>query len=276
MNGLRFAAAFLTALLIGSLSLSAQEQGETTSGKGKLEVVDQFDWGNIAPGKLTADIAIKNSGDGPLAIEHVKPSCGCTAAPLDDYLLEPGQTTTMHISLDAAHSKGPISKSVAIYSDDPLQNTKIVRLMATIVTDLTFEPDVRWLVFNNAVVGQQTTSSIRLINTSTESITIYPPELAPQAEGAPIATPIAFNLTEEKVLAPGQEFEVVASATPQTTEPIAGKAIIRTSSKNNPTREFTVYGNVTEAVQATESVPQTLTPELGEKSPTITPTTPNK
>ena len=157
---------------------------------------------------------------------------------------------------------------MAIYSDDPLQNTKIVRLMATIVTDLTFEPDVRWLVFNNAVVGQQTTSSIRLINTSKESITIYPPELAPQAEGGTIATPIAFSLTTEKVLAPGEELEVVASATPQTTEPIAGKAIIRTSSKNTPTREFTVYGNVTEAVQATESI-QTA-PELGAKDPNAT------
>ena len=254
MNTKRLFSIALTLALIGFFPLTAQVEGEQveTTGKGKLQVTNQHDWGDIPPGKLEAEIEIKNVGTGQLQIERVKPSCGCTAAPLDDYLLDPGETTTMHVSLDAKNRKGPLRKSITIYSDDPNNPTKFVQLVANIQTDISFNPDVKWLVFNNVVAGQEAMTSVRVMNTSDKPVTIYPPEVMNTE------APVSFNMVEEKVLEPGEELELVARVMSETPVQIEGKVMLKTSSKNSPVREFTLYGSVkeasTEKPQGTSSV----------------------
>ncbi len=248
MKRTRLFSAILGLLVAGSMTLAAQEQGEEPVGLGKIEVTDVHDWGVVAPGKLEAEIAIKNVGTGPLQIDNVRPSCGCTTAPLDDYLLDPGQTTMMHVTLDASRREGPLSKSIVIYSDDPESTTRIVKLTAQVQRDVAFEPDVQYLIFQNATVGEETSASIRVTNKSAEPLTIYAPVVADGAN-------VTFNLQSEKVLKPGEEFLLVATTTPQSKDPIAATATFRTSSPNTPEREFKLYGQVTDvtAVDAAES-----------------------
>ncbi len=143
MNGNRrlFSFAF-TLMLIGILPLEAQVQEAKTGGEGKLEVVSQYDWGTVVPGKLEADIELKNVGEGPLKIDRVQPSCGCTLlSPLEDNLLAPGESTTVHLSLDARRRSGSLNKKLTIYSDDPQTPTRVVELVANIQTDVSFNPD---------------------------------------------------------------------------------------------------------------------------------------
>ncbi|MCE2502856.1 MAG: DUF1573 domain-containing protein [Chlorobi bacterium] len=243
MNTQHLLSIALLLALIGFFPLAAQVEGEEaqTTGDGKLEVVDQYDWGTTIPGTLEADIEIKNVGTGQLQIERVKPSCGCTAAPLDDYLLDPGESTTMHVSLNAKNRKGPLRKSITIFSDDPSNPTKFVQLIANIQTDISYNPDVRWLVFNNVVAGKEATTSVRVMNTSDKPVTIYPPEI----RGTD--APVSFNLVEEKVLAPDEELELVARVMSEKPVQIEGKVTLKTSSENSPMREFTLHGNVIEA-----------------------------
>ncbi|MCB0710713.1 MAG: DUF1573 domain-containing protein [Ignavibacteriae bacterium] len=244
MNTQRLLSVALTFALLGILPLSTQAQEEKKEGSGKLEVVDSYDWGTIAPGKLQADIQIKNVGDGQLQIENVKPSCGCTAAPLDDYLLDPGETTTMHVTLDARHN-GPIRKSITIYSDDPTNATRFVQLTANIQTDVSFNPDVQWLVFNNATVGKETMTSIRIMNSSEKNVTIYPPEVSGTD------APVSFSLVKEQVLKPGEEVEMVARLLAEKPMQIEGKVTLKTSAENMPERVFTLYGQVVETATST-------------------------
>lgn len=242
MNTQRLFSIALAFALLGVLPLAAQEEG---SGMGKLEVVEQYDWGTIAPGKLQADIEIKNTGEGQLQIERVKPSCGCTAAPLDDYLLDPGESTTMHVTLDASRRNGPLRKSVTIYSDDAENPTKFVQLIADIQSDVSFNPDVQWLLFNNAVVGQEAmTSPVRVMNNSDKPITIYPPEVSGTD------APVIFSLDQEKVLKPGEELELVARLLADEPMKVEGKVTLKTSAENSPERVFTLYGQVSEAPKA--------------------------
>ena len=240
MNKGRYLSTILGLLVAGSMTMTAQDatEGEQTPA-GQIEVVSEYNWGTVAPGTLEAEIAIRNVGEGPLAIEHVKPSCGCTAAPLDDYLLDPGQTTTMHVSINVPR-EGMVSKSIVIYSDDPNNQTKIVRLLADVQSEVAFEPDVQYLIFPNATVGTETTASVRVTNKSTAPITIYPPEVSNPS------TEVTFNLVGEKVLQPGEDFTLVATTTPTTDDPISATATFRTSAPNTPVREFKLYGQVTE------------------------------
>lgn len=246
-------------MLMSVLPMVAQEKlspGKTDSPQkktGTIQMVESFDWGTVPPGKLETDIEIKNVGKGILTISRIQPSCGCTVpTALSDSTLDPGQSVMMHLSLDAVHRNGPQSKSVAVYSDDPNSTTKIVKLSANVQRDVTFNPDIQYLNFSNAVVGKETQASVRVQNTSTKPITIYPPEITEGNSG------VHFNLTSQKVLQPGEDYELVAFVTPGTTNAIAGKATLKTSSENMPNRVFTLYGAVTEQAAAT-AAPETST-----------------
>lgn len=251
MNGSRLFAAIAGLLMLGITSLSAQDnqqQGET-GGEGRIEVVSEYDWGTVGPEKLTADIPIKNVGSGPLQIESVRPSCGCTAAPLDDYLLDPGQTTMMRITFDVTRRNGETRKSVVIYSDDPEKSTTIVQLRAVVQREVAFTPDVQYLIFQDAKVGEPTTASITVANQGTEPFTLFPPTL-----GQERTDPITFNLAEERVLQPGESFELIATVTPSSDEQIMAEATLRTSSGTTPERTFKLYGRVEEVSEVVDEI----------------------
>ena len=241
MNTQRLFSLTLAFALLGLLPLAVTAQTEK---KGKLEIVEQYDWGTIAPGQLQADIEIKNVGEGVLTIDTVRPSCGCTTAPLDDKVLKPGESTLVHVSLNASHSKGSLRKSMTVYSDDPNNPTKYVQLIANIYapSDVTFTPDNRWIIFNNAVVGQEVeTSPIVIKNTSDKPITIYPPQFS----GTDVA--VVFNISEEKILQPGEEMELTGRVKADKPMKVEEKVSLRTSAPNNAERVFTLFGHVGEA-----------------------------
>ncbi len=66
---------------------------------------------------------IANEGDAPLELTDVKPACGCTVAKFDR-VIPPGKTGYVTIKLETANFGGPISKPVAVFTNDP-ENPKI-------------------------------------------------------------------------------------------------------------------------------------------------------
>ncbi len=213
------------------------EDGSGDAAPGKIEVIDSYDWGETGPGELKAVIEIKNVGKGDLKISNVKPSCGCTTAPLDKDVLKPGETGKLDVTLNARHA-GDLHKSIVIYSNDPENNTKIVKLHATVKQNVTFLPDVSYMMVNQGKVGVATPSSFRIKNTGDEAFTVYPPELL---EGN---VNVRFDLTSEKVVKPGEEMELTAYITPKEVGRPTGSIMIKTSDKELPSRTFTIYGNV--------------------------------
>lgn len=88
-----------------------------------------FECGTVIEGgkdKLQASFILKNTGDAPLKLESVRPSCGCTVVKFDT-LVMPGKTSKIEATVDLAnYHSGSISKPVTVTSN--ASNTPIVHL----------------------------------------------------------------------------------------------------------------------------------------------------
>lgn len=86
------------------------------------EPIKDFDI--VAKGEVIKhDFSIRNDGDAALEISDVRPACGCTVARFDKSIA-PGETGTVSIRLKTESFSGPISKSVAVFTNDP-ENPKL-------------------------------------------------------------------------------------------------------------------------------------------------------
>lgn len=61
---------------------------------------------------------IKNEGTAPLELTDVRPACGCTVAEFDRNIA-PGKTGQVKVKLETANFSGPISKPIAVFTNDP-------------------------------------------------------------------------------------------------------------------------------------------------------------
>lgn len=60
---------------------------------------------------------IRNEGDAALELTDVRPSCGCTVAKYDRKIA-PGKTGNVHVTLKTDNFAGPISKAIAVFTND--------------------------------------------------------------------------------------------------------------------------------------------------------------
>jgi len=115
-----------TAALLAAVALAACSEGA-----GDIEVVDSYDMGSVVKGeRAIADLSVYNRGDGPLTVQAVATSCGCTTATLDRMVIPAGGEGRLHIEYDsAAHESdlGRIDRSVFISSDDPDEDDVQIR-----------------------------------------------------------------------------------------------------------------------------------------------------
>jgi hypothetical protein len=216
--------------------------------QGKLDIVggDTYDWGTVAPGKLTTTVEVKNVGQGDLKITEVRPGCGCTAAPIDKNLLKEGEVGKINITLDVSARTGPVEKTVTITSSDSSQAVRILHLKANIKRALTFTPSQYFVVTEGKTGVESPAQSIRVSNTSDAPITLYPPEFG---NGN---IKVRFDLKDKKELKPGEEYELKAYVTPLENETLYGSAKMKTSSNESPAIDLTISGTMARPV-----VPQT-------------------
>jgi len=80
---------------------------------------EEYDFGTIAIGeKVSYSYNFKNTGDAPLLIADVKPSCGCTSLkdwPKDP--IAPGESGKITIEFNSSGFPGAISKTIAVNSN---------------------------------------------------------------------------------------------------------------------------------------------------------------
>jgi hypothetical protein len=239
-----FAHAFRTLIVTAALAVTVAGAA-WAQGKVEVEGGDTYDWGRVSPGQLKATISVKNTGDQPLKISEVRPSCGCTAAPIDKSVLAPGETGKISVTMNAT-GFGAVKKSLTINSDDPVTPAKVIFLMADIRPVMTFEPANYFLIREGeGKVGVPTATSVTIVNRSEEPFTVEAPVLAAGD------MKVVFEQTKPVTLKAGEKLELKAEITPVKPGPVNGEVRVRTSTKENPEIIFNIWGNVAETTVST-------------------------
>ncbi len=106
-----------------SLVLSAQEM--------KLEK-ETLDFGKQKANKeLHEDITITNTGNAPLIITSVKPSCGCATPSWPKNPIMPGKSEVISVEYKD-DKKGPFNKVIEVFSNDVKKSRRIIRIKGEI------------------------------------------------------------------------------------------------------------------------------------------------
>lgn len=121
LAGLAFAA--LTVLLMGCGSDTELEVGERTS----MEVKPVINVGNVALGEeVKAEFTVKNTGDHPLILGDVTPSCGCTVPTWTKDPIAPGESGVINAKINTkGFSYGPLSKRITVTSNTTPSTTTL-------------------------------------------------------------------------------------------------------------------------------------------------------
>jgi hypothetical protein len=115
-------------LLFISLSvpftLRAQDAAKPVSGI--KWATTTIDFGKIEQGKpVSAEFGFSNPTMVPLIINAVRPTCGCTIADYPKEPIEPGKSSKIAVTYNAA-SKGFFSKSIVVTSNATEGNTSLI------------------------------------------------------------------------------------------------------------------------------------------------------
>jgi hypothetical protein len=230
--------------MVLAVAALAVATGATAFAQGKLEVVggDTYDWGAVAPARLKGTIEIKNVGDDTLKITNVKPSCGCTTAPIDKNVLLPGESGKINVEIDMVTRTGPQTKTITVSSSDPKNPTQIIYLKADVKRAMAYNP-AEYFLINNGVVGEESVASVRLANTGEQAFTVYPPEFV---QGN---VRVRFELDKEKEIKPGEDLELKVFVTPLEAGSANGIIRVRTNhtAPENQAKELPIYGSVAAA-----------------------------
>jgi P pilus assembly chaperone PapD len=205
----------------------------------KLQIVggDTKDWGKVTlkQSPLKYDLVLKNTGNQKLKISRLKATCGCTTAPLKKDELNPGESTTVEVSLSIQGNSGKMHKQISIETNDPERPFINYMLIAEVVLPLTVSPTT-YLPFNNLQVGVNSESKLKIKNTSSNNITLTDvktniPELS-------------VNLKNNMVLKPGQEVDLVAKLRPSKSGNVSARISIKTNNQEIPELVINGFGKV--------------------------------
>jgi len=184
-----------------------------------------FSFGELYQGdKVTHVFTFSNTGDAPLVIEKVRSSCGCTAAIVSKKTLQPGETGEIKATFDSHRFRGPISKKVYLYSNDPQQKTFEFGLTATVKELLVSTP--HRISAGPIPVGEPHSTTLELTNQGDTPLTFT--EVKAQNELMKVEL-------DRNTLPPGGKAQLTVSITPDNARrKISSYVILSTDSPRLP------------------------------------------
>ncbi|MBD8082636.1 DUF1573 domain-containing protein [Chryseobacterium caseinilyticum] len=91
-----------------------------------------FEYGTIKPGSDgTRFFTVTNTGDKPLVLSNVKPSCGCTTPEWSQDPILPGKSSKIKVGYNTALA-GPFTKMIEVFSNDPVNSRSIIYIKGNV------------------------------------------------------------------------------------------------------------------------------------------------
>ncbi|CAD7810936.1 hypothetical protein CHRY9390_02272 [Chryseobacterium aquaeductus] len=85
-----------------------------------------FDYGVIKPSSDgNRFFNVTNTGDKPLIISNVKPSCGCTTPEFSQDPILPGKSAKIKVGYNTA-TPGAFNKMIEVFSNDPVNSRSVI------------------------------------------------------------------------------------------------------------------------------------------------------
>ncbi len=132
--------ALVLALMAALGALPAAAQDADPEGPRAVVAQPVADAGSVARGqKVSHAFEIRNDGRAALEITQVKPTCGCTVAEYDRQIA-PGAAGTVRAVIDTKSFRGPIAKSVQVFTNDPENPRLNLVLKANVYARVEAEP----------------------------------------------------------------------------------------------------------------------------------------
>lgn len=91
-----------------------------------------FDYGNVKAGSDGHRFfTVKNTGDKPLIITEVKPSCGCTTPEWSKDPILPGKEAKIKVGYNTGIT-GNFNKLIEVYSNDPANSRSVIYIKGNV------------------------------------------------------------------------------------------------------------------------------------------------
>lgn len=161
----------------------------------------EHDFGTILQGETVRHAFVfTNRGNETLTVDKVTSSCGCTAALASAQVLAPGESGELRATFDSARFRGPVKKTVYLYTNDPSAPLTHLHLKGTVREEVAIEPSV--VNFGTITPKSTVRATVNLVNQGDrdirfDSLSTTTPELAARL-GAKTVAPggrIAVELT---------------------------------------------------------------------------------
>lgn len=121
--------ALLLALTLAGCGLTGAPQAAVSPAR--------YDFGQIGPDNpVTTIFVVSNPGNGPLQIESVTTSCGCTTAQISSQTIAPGASADLTVTFDPqahAGATGQFLRYVYLRSNDPASPEVEVEIKVEVV-----------------------------------------------------------------------------------------------------------------------------------------------
>ena len=116
----------------------------------------KFDFGEVYQGEKVPHVfTFTNDGDEVLKIDRVRSSCGCTAVLLSEKSIPPGGAGEIKANFDSSRFKGDISKTIYVYTNDPVDATRQLYIKGTVIEKVSMTPSQ--LNFGSIAAKQEVT-----------------------------------------------------------------------------------------------------------------------
>ncbi|MCE9613303.1 MAG: DUF1573 domain-containing protein [Lentisphaerae bacterium] len=144
---------------------------------------------------------LKNTGDAPLNISRVRPTCGCTTAALASNRVQPGESVEVTATLSLQGRRGQQHKVIYVDCDDPRTPQYQLSLVGTIERQVDYTPQQAMLQISPS--EPMATMDVQIVFRTPEPHTI-----------TDLVTNAPFCTAELKERRPGYEYTLTIATLP--------------------------------------------------------------